>query len=170
MKQEKLILLFLLCLLSGTLCAKVQTDELCRQSINFNRNWKYMQGDYTGAERTDYDDSSWETVGIPHSFSIPYFMSKDFYTGYGWYRKSFELTAKDLKQQLFVEFDGVFQEAEVFVNGKRAGTHTGGYTGFYFDISSAVRMGNNVIAVRVNNIWKANVAPRAGEHVFSGGI
>ena len=97
-------------------------------------------------------------------------MSKDFYTGYGWYRKSFELTAKDLKQQLFVEFDGVFQEAEVFVNGKKAGTHTGGYTGFYFDISSAVRMGNNVIAVRVNNIWKANVAPRAGEHVFSGGI
>ena len=60
MKQEKLILLFLLCLLSDTLCAKVQTDELCRQSINFNRNWKYMQGDYTGAERTDYDDSSWE--------------------------------------------------------------------------------------------------------------
>ena len=165
MKQEKLILLFLLCLLSDTLCAKVQTDELCRQSINFNRNWKYMQGDYT-----DYDDSSWETIGIPHSFSIPYFMSKDFYTGYGWYRKSFELTAKDLKQQLFVEFDGVFQEAEVFVNGKKAGTHTGGYTGFYFDISSAVRMGNNVIAVRVNNIWKANVAPRAGEHVFSGGI
>ena len=53
MKQEKLILLFLLCLLSDTLCAKVQTDELCRQSINFNRNWKYMQGDYTGAERTD---------------------------------------------------------------------------------------------------------------------
>ena len=80
MKQEKLILLFLLCLLSDTLCAKVQTDELCRQSINFNRNWKYMQGDYTGAERTDYDDSSWETIGIPHSFSIPYFMSKDFYT------------------------------------------------------------------------------------------
>ena len=64
MKQEKLILLFLLCLLSDTLCAKVQTDELCRQSINFNRNWKYMQGDYTGAERTDYDDSSWETIGI----------------------------------------------------------------------------------------------------------
>ena len=40
-----------------------------------------MQGDYTGAERTDYDDSSWETVGIPHSFSIPYFMSKDFMWG-----------------------------------------------------------------------------------------
>lgn len=72
MKQEKLILLFLLCLLSGTLCAKVQTDELCRQSINFNRNWKYMQGDYTGAERTDYDDSSWEQLEylIPLVFLI----------------------------------------------------------------------------------------------------
>lgn len=72
MKQEKLILLFLLCLLSDTLCAKVQTDELCRQSINFNRNWKYMQGDYTGAERTDYDDSSWEQLEylIPSVFLI----------------------------------------------------------------------------------------------------
>ena len=54
-----------------------------REVINLNREWKYMQGDLQGAEKTDYDDNNWETIGIPHSFSIPYFMSKDFYTGYG---------------------------------------------------------------------------------------
>lgn len=167
MKQKKFLLL-LLFILSGTLSGKA--DNLCRQSINFNADWKYMRGDHREASRIDYKDSDWETIGIPHSFSIPYFMSKDFYTGYGWYRKAFVLTPEDQKLKLFLEFDGVFQEAEVFINERKVGTHVGGYTGFYFDISSAVRAGKNVIAVRVNNVWRSNVAPRAGEHVFSGGI
>lgn len=142
-----------------------------RQTVNFNREWKYAQGDYQGADKEDYSDKDWETVGIPHSFSIPYFMSKDFYVGYGWYRKSFTLSAGEVKgKKLFLEFDGVFQEAEVFVNGKRIGHHIGGYTGFSVDISSAIRTGNNMLAVRVNNLWRPDVAPRAGEHVFSGGI
>lgn len=166
--KQKTILLFLWCILSGTLCGKA--DNRCRQNFNFNTDWKYMRGDDREASRINYKDDDWEIVGIPHSFSIPYFMSKDFYRGYGWYRKEFALTSEDLKLKLFLEFDGVFQEAEVFVNERKVGTHVGGYTGFHFDISSAVRAGKNVIAVRVNNIWKANVAPRAGEHVFSGGI
>lgn len=72
--------------------------------------------------------------------------------------------------KIFLEFDGVFQEAEIFINGQQAGRHVGGYTGFQADISSLVQAGDNLVAVRVNNIWKPNVAPRAGEHVFSGGI
>src|SRR6185436_17173466 len=69
-----------------------------------------------------------------------------------------------------LEFDGVFQVAELFVNGKRVGEHQGGYTGFTFDITDAVKTGDNVIAVRVNNNWNPRLAPRAGEHTFSGGI
>lgn len=141
-----------------------------RETVNFNRAWKYRQGDRAGAERPDFDDKSWETVGLPHSFSIPYFQSKDFYTGYGWYRKHWTVSPEAGKKKLFLEFDGVFQEAEVFVNGKPVGTHTGGYTGFSVDITPAIRPGDNLIAVRVNNLWKPDVAPRAGEHVFSGGI
>lgn len=137
---------------------------------NFNREWKYMRGDCKGAERLDYEDCNWEWVGLPHSFSIPYFMSKDFYTGYGWYRKSFDVCKEDLSRRLFLEFDGVFQEAEIFVNGCKAGHHVGGYTGFSVDISELVNAGSNIVAVRVNNLWKPDVAPRAGEHVFSGGI
>lgn len=141
-----------------------------REVVNLNREWTYKRGDYVGAQRTDYDDSCWECIGLPHSFSIPYFMSKDFYTGYGWYRKKISLSKVDLTKDIFLEFDGVFQEAEVYVNGQLAGTHRGGYTGFNVRITPYVVKGENVIAVRVNNIWQPVIAPRAGEHVFSGGI
>ena len=132
-----------------------------REVLNLNPSWKYSRGDDAGAERTAYDDSAWERVGLPHSFSIPYFMSKDFYVGYGWYRREVDLTAKQLKKKIFLEFDGVFQEAEVFVNGVRAGSHVGGYTGFSIDITPQARKGRNVIAVRVNNLWHPDRAPRA---------
>ena len=168
MNPKKLIILFLLC--TPGLWLSAQTHISPRSCINFNREWKYMRGDIKGAEQPTYNDREWESIGIPHSFSIPYFMSNEFYIGYGWYRKLFRLTEEDLSQKIFLEFDGVFQEAEIFINGQQAGRHVGGYTGFQADISSLVQAGDNLVAVRVNNIWKPNVAPRAGEHVFSGGI
>ena len=73
-------------------------------------------------------------------------------------------------RRMNLEFDGVFQVAEVFVNGRRVGEHEGGYTGFTFDITDAAKVGDNVVAVRVNNLWNAQIAPRAGEYTFSGGI
>lgn len=141
-----------------------------RKTVNLNREWTYRQGDHPEATRDDYDDSGWEYVGLPHSFSMPYFMSADFYTGYGWYRKKIRLKKSDMDKELFLEFDGVFQETEVYVNGVLAGTHRGGYTGFNVPVSAYVREGENIIAVRVNNLWKPDIAPRGGEHVFSGGI
>ena len=60
-----------------------------------------MRGNHQGAERVSYDDRGWEQGGLTHSFSIPYFISKDFYTGYGWYRKSLTLTKEELSQRIF---------------------------------------------------------------------
>ncbi len=154
------------CLL--TVCANAKPQP--RDVININNSWLYSIGDCAGAEQTGYDDAKWENIGLPHSFSIPYFMSNTFYVGYGWYRKHLQFDKEDLTKRLFLEFDGVFQEAEVFVNGKLAGHHVGGYTGFSVDISDCAKAGDNVVAVRVNNLWQPDVAPRAGEHVFSGGI
>jgi hypothetical protein len=136
----------------------------------FNRAWTFVQGDPSGAEHPDYKDAAWEPVGLPHSFSIPYFLSDQFYVGYGWYRKHFDIEEGLAGKRFYLEFDGVFQVAEVFVNGQRIGEHRGGYTGFTFDVTDAVKIGDNVVAVRVNNLWDAQLAPRAGEHVFSGGI
>jgi hypothetical protein len=141
-----------------------------RELHNFNRDWKFQLGDHAGAAAATFDDAAWEDIGLPHSFSQPYFASSRFYTGYGWYRKHFAVPENWSGKKLFLEFDGAFQDAEIFVNGRRIAEHKGGYTGFSFDITDAVKTGDNVVAVRLNNLWNAQLAPRAGEHVFSGGI
>jgi hypothetical protein len=101
---------------------------------------------------------------------MPYFAADRFYVGYGWYRKHFNVPAARSGRRVNLEFDGVFQVAEVFANGRRIGEHKGGYTGFTFDLTDAIKTGDNVVAVRVNNVWDPQLAPRGGEHTFSGGI
>lgn len=151
-------------------CRVMAESSTLRESINFNREWSFRLDEVSGAEAPEFDDATWTRVGLPHSFSMPYFRADKFYVGYGWYRKHFDVPARWTARRVNLEFDGVFQVAEVFVNGQRAGEHKGGYTGFTFDITSLLRPGHNVVAIRVNNIWNPRLAPRAGEHVFSGGI
>ena len=166
MRRQILFLMFAFCCSLWGNAAKGDWREV----VNLNREWTYQRGDFPGAERAAYDDSRWEHIGLPHSFSIPYFMSSEFYTGYGWYRKTLPLSREDLRKELYLEFDGVFQEAEIYVNGSLAGTHRGGYTGFCVRITPFAQQGDNQVAVRVNNLWRPDLAPRGGEHVFSGGI
>jgi len=160
----------LLCLLLLSLAASVFAAPPLRQDLNLNRDWKFKLGDYPGAQAAGYDDSAWDTIGLPHSFSIPYFQWKDFYVGYGWYRKRLEIPPAWVSKRIFLEFDGAFQDAEVFVNGASIGEHKGGFTGFSFDITPAIHPGDNLLAVRLNNNWNAQLEPRAGDHEFSGGI
>ncbi len=141
-----------------------------RLTENINREWKFKLGDHPGAESISYIDTDWDRIGLPHSFSMPYFMSPDFYVGYGWYRKTLNIPEKYIGKRIFVEFEAAFQDAEIFLNGKKTGYHKGGYTGFSIDITNNVKAGDNLLAVRLNNLWKADLMPRAGEHVFSGGI
>ncbi|MCQ2974308.1 MAG: beta-galactosidase [Bacteroidales bacterium] len=165
MKHYSFLLLIIAIIISSC-----NSSEFLPTTENLNREWTFFLGDVQNAESPDFDDSQWLNIGLPHSFAIPYFMSRDFYVGYGWYRKKINLDANDLKNKVFIEFDGVFQEAEIFVNGKKTGSHIGGYTGFSIDITDNAKSGENVIAVRVNNNWRGDVAPRAGEHNFNGGI
>lgn len=141
-----------------------------RLELSLNREWKFALGNIAGAEAPGFEDEAWNQVGLPHSFSVPYFLSPEFYVGYGWYRKHFTVPREWKQRRIFLEFDGVFQIAELFANGQFVGVHQGGYTGFSFDVTEFVHSGDNVLAVRVNNLWNPELAPRAGEHVFSGGI
>jgi hypothetical protein len=145
-----------------------RTQVRTRDTID--RGWMFLLGDDAKASEPAYDDSKWQAINLPHSFSEPYFRSPDFYVGFGWYRRHLKLDAAALKREDSIEFEGVFQVAEVWVNGTRVGGHEGGYTGFSIDVTRALRAGDNVIAIRVNNRWDAQLNPRAGEHVFSGGI
>ena len=155
--------LLVLALVSHVACS-------ARETINFNRDWKFQLGDPRGAESVTYADVTWQSVGLPHTFSLPYFMSTDFYVGYGWYRKTFDLPPDWSGKHISLEFEAAFQDTEIWINGRKVGTHQGGYTGFPVDITAAVQPGRNLVAVRLNNLWNARLAPRAGEHVFSGGL
>lgn len=141
-----------------------------RVRLNFNADWRFKLGKSQDAQQPSFDDSDWEDIGLPHSFSIPYFRASAFYTGDGWYRKAVTLDALPTGRQLSLEFEGAFQDTVVYVNGVELAHHRGGYTGFSVDMTNAVRPGRNVVAVRVNNDWSPTLAPRAGEHVFSGGL
>ena len=134
-----------------------------------DREWRFHLGDAPGAAAVDYDATAWERTHLPHSFSLPYFLAPDFYVGAGWYRKALELHPR-VGRSYALDFDGVFDVCDVYVNGHRAGGHVGGYTGFEVEITPFVTEGTNVVAVRVSNEWNPRVAPRAGEHTFSGGI
>ena len=148
-----------------------------RNDVNFNRGWKFIRQDVTGAQSPDYDDSRWTDVALPHDFDMPYEVGgsnggQNWYVGYGWYRKAFQVTDDWLAdgRKVEIEFEGVLQVAEVYVNGKAVGTHEGGYSGFAYDLTPYLKAGDNEIAVRVNNIWQQDLTPRAGDHQFTGGI
>ena len=137
---------------------------------NFNQSWKFKRADVSGAEATAFDDSSWGNVGLPHSFSLPYFMSPKFYVGYGWYRKHFTVPSSWSGKSAFLEFQAAFDQAVIYVNGKQVGSHIGGYNGFSIDVTSAITAGDNVVAVQLNNNWNAQLPPITGDHTFQGGL
>jgi hypothetical protein len=143
---------------------------MSRQRLNINRDWRFLRDDVPNGSDPALDDSAWQPVNLPHTFDLPYFRTPEFYVGAGWYRRTIDVPAEWRGKRLFLEFDGVFQVADVYVNGRQVGGHRGGYTGFSIDITDAIRAGSNIVAVRVDNRWDATLQPRAGEHVFCGGM
>ncbi len=136
-----------------------------------NSAWQFILQDVSGAQNPTFDDSSWQKVNLPHSFDTPYYQILTWYQGYGWYRRHITITAaQKSSRRISLEFEAAFQDAQVYVNGTLVGEHLGGFTGFTFDITALVNEGDNVVAVRLNNNWNAQLAPRAGDYHFSGGI
>lgn len=170
-----LVLAVCACLLADAAHAVERTGTVInrageRTSTVINRDWTFTLGNPADAQVPGHDTAQWRRVDLPHSFSEPYFLGTGFYVGHGWYRKPLDIPAAAIGKRITLEFDGVFQDAVVWVNGQKAGRHVGGYTGFEVDITPHVKAGRNLLAVHVNNLWNARVAPRAGEHQFSGGI
>ncbi len=143
----------------------------------FNADWKFIRDSISGAEQPGYDDSKWMVVDLPHDYSIMDLPGEDgpnqvgpfskkspgngnstghVLGGTGWYRKSFTLDKADVGKTAIINFDGVYMETEVWVNGKKAGIHKNGYTPFWFDITSLLNeVGKtNVIAVKVDNVGR----------------
>jgi len=133
----------------------------------FDNDWRFFRGGAQGAKLPHFDDSKWRKIDLPHDWSIedlpgtgspfnPAAISQvggGFTTGgTGWYRKSFIVPASLKGKRIIIQFDGVYMNATVFVNGQNIGNHPYGYTSFWFDITDKVKFGTtNVIAVEVKN-------------------
>lgn len=134
------------------------------QRYLFDENWRFYRGAALGAEDINFNDSGWRTINLPHDWSIedlpgttsPFNpgalsqVSGGFTTGgTGWYRKHFKT---EEGKNTILQFDGVYMNAEVWVNGKKLGKHPYGYTSFWYDISAHVFSSkDNVVAVKVRN-------------------
>lgn len=126
---------------------------------NFNENWKFYLGDASGADGEQFDDSAWKNVDLPHDYSIDqeYTTAGEAESGYklggiGWYRKNFKVDESLKGKSIRIDFDGVYMDSTVWINGHRLGNHPYGYSPFSYDITEYLRFGElNTIAVKVNH-------------------
>jgi beta-galactosidase len=156
-----------------TATSALYEPQRTRTILNLNRTWKFIKQDPSGAQVATFSDNNWSSVNLPHSFEQPYWRTNTASPPYiGWYRKHFTVDSSliSAKKRISVEFEAAFLISYVYINGTLVGTHKGGYTGFSYDITQYIHAGDNVMAVRLDANWNGQVAPRAGEHIFSGGI
>jgi beta-galactosidase len=147
-----------------------------RLELAADSGWRFVLGDPAGAEAPGFSDQSWRVVELPHDWSIesapdpknPSGSGGGFFpNGTGWYRKSFHAPAEWKNRRVNVEFDGVYQNATVYLNGKRIGTQPYGYTSFALDLTPALSFGSsNVLAVRVDNSAQPNSRWYSGSGIY----
>lgn len=144
-----------------------------RVVYTINDGWKFTKGSPFEAQLAGCDDSSWETVNIPHTWN-----NKDaddetpgFYRGPAWYRKQLFVDKSQEGRQAVIYFEGANQEVRFYLNGQFVGEHKGGYTRFCFDITSHLRYGQeNLFTIYVNNVYNPNIPPLSADFTFFGGI
>lgn len=148
----------LLWLLSITATLHAQQAGSSREKYNFNPGWLLKANDETGAEATAFADADWKQITLPHAWNedSAFKVSIDeLPTGVAWYRKHFKLTTNTSGKKVFLEFEGIRQKGEIFLNGQSIGKHENGVMAFGFDITDKVKPApeENVIAVRTDNAW-----------------
>ncbi len=156
--MKKIITLFCLC---------ISFYSFSQTNILFDDGWKFHRGNVINAEQTNFNDNNWRQVNLPHDWSIEDLPGTNspfnpdvvngvgvgFTTGgTGWYRKEFIIPSSRKSKKIIIQFDGVYMNEDVWINGKHLGNHPYGYTSFYYDISNKIKWGEkNFIAVRVKN-------------------
>jgi beta-galactosidase len=135
--------------------------ENARTKESFCETWRFHLGDKEGAEKPGFDDAKWRALDVPHDWSIelPYDpnMSGGSAVAYlpggiGWYRKSFTLPKSDIGKVIAIDFDGVYMDSQVWINGHLLGRLPNGYLGFRYNLTPYLKFGEekNHISVRVN--------------------
>ena len=129
-----------------------------RVKYNFNPGWKVFAGDDSSAYQNNFDDSKWKNVTLPYAWNEDEAFKKDIKdlsTGIAWYRKHFKIPASAKGQKIFLEFEGIRQAGEFYLNGKPIGISENGLMAFGFDITQFAKSGDekNILAARIDNDW-----------------
>jgi beta-galactosidase len=156
--KKVLVCIWLATVAAGVLVAA--PAEPARVTVSFDANWRFLKADSSGAEQPQFDDRAWRKLDVPHDWSIEGPFSETNKTGgsggflpsgVGWYRKHFSLSKGEPGRRVFIEFDGVMQNSDVWINGFHLGHRPYGYVSFSYELTGHVNFGgDNVIAVRAD--------------------
>lgn len=167
MKQTNILLLTIF------LALNVQTQAQ-RVIQDFNSGWKFKLGDNNSHKNIVFNDAGWRTLDLPHDWSIEGKFDSTHRAGnaggalpgdIGWYRKTFQCKPA-VDKKTFIEFDGVYQNSEVWINEKYLGKWPYGYTSFQYDLTPHLKNGKNVIAVKVDNAQQPNSRWYSGSGIY----
>ncbi len=158
------------------LLAVVQANAQ-RSILNFNSNWKFLLGNDSTAIQPSFNDSKWRTLNLPHDWSIELpFDEKAAATnqggslpgGIGWYRKTFKVLSSSMNKKVFIEFDGIYRNSEVWINGHYLGKRPNGYISFQYELMGHLKFDNeqNVIVVKVDNSQQPNSRWYTGSGIY----
>ncbi|MEJ2217798.1 MAG: beta-galactosidase GalB [Gemmatimonadota bacterium] len=148
-----------------------------RTTTNFDAGWRFHLGDVPAAKNAAFDDSGWRTLNLPHDWSIEGPFSKDnpagaaggaLPGGIGWYRKTFNVRTTERGRLFFIDFDGVYRDSQVWINGHYLGKRPYGYSSFRYELTPYLHFGArpNVLAVRVDNSKQPNSRWYSGSGIY----
>ena len=159
----------------AALAAAAHPAAAQRHRLSMDPGWRFTLGDPAGAERPSFDDHLWRRLDLPHDWSIEGTPAQDapgggrmgfFPAGIGWYRKAFRMPAGSRGREAWLEFDGVYMNSDVWINGFHLGRRPYGYVSFAYDITSHLVPGVNVVAVRVDNSQQPNSRWYSGSGIY----
>ena len=140
---------------------EINSSNQARVISSFDSNWLFFKGDASGADKADFTDTTWRKLDVPHDWSIegpfdpknPTGPAGGFLpAGVGWYRKHFTLPSDQSDRRVFIEFDGIMANSDVWINGFHLGQRPYGYVSFAYELTGHLKLGkDNVIAVRADN-------------------
>ena len=176
MLSNKNLVVLTIILSSSFLCWQSASAQQTRVRESFNTDWRFLLGDPVGAEQPEYHDQSWRLLNVPHDWSIEGKFSRDnpatpgggaLPGGVGWYRKTFTISEADRGKLFFIDFDGVYMDSRVWINGHFLGERPYGYSSFEYELTPYLHFGGkNVIAVRVDNSHQPNSRWYSGSGIY----
>ncbi|MFJ1474433.1 DUF4982 domain-containing protein [Capnocytophaga cynodegmi] len=162
----------------STILVGMSSLSIAQTSQTLEKNWKFTREDNKNFSQISVNDKKWQNVVVPHDWAIygPFDIENDVqrtaikqdgqiapiehsgrtgglpFVGVGWYRTSFDVADFNADKKVFIKFDGAMSNAEVFVNGQKAGQWHHGYNTFFLDVTPFVKAKNNTLAVRLENL------------------